>query len=110
MKKACKVLFILALALTVFSATNLPLAHSGPMLKMVAIEANAPGQVKKLARMGIDISEVIKGPLVQGPRGVPMQTYRVEAVVSALDEKKLGREGRKRGTVMNKCIFIYPQV
>jgi hypothetical protein len=93
MKKACKVLFILALALTVFSATNLPLAHSGPMLKMVAIEANAPGQLKKLARMGIDISEVIKGPLVQGPRGVPMQTYRVEAVVSALDEKKLGREG-----------------
>ena len=98
MKKACKVLFILALALTVFSATNLPLAHSGPMLKMVAIKANAPGQVKKLASMGIDISEVIKGPLVQGPRGVPMQTYRVEAVVSALDEKKLGREGRKRGT------------
>ena len=93
MKKTCKVLFILALALTIFSATNLPLAHSGPMLKMVAIEAKAPGQVKKLARMGIDISEVVKGPLVTGPRGVPLQTYRVEAVVSALDEKKLGREG-----------------
>ncbi len=93
MKKAVLFLLILACMLTIFSTRQVPLAHSGPMLKMVAIEAKSPGQVKKLARMGIDISEVVKGPLVEGPRGVPLQTYRVEAVVSALDEKKLGREG-----------------
>ena len=93
MKKACLVLLTLAFTLILFSAASLQLAHSGPMLKMVAIEAKAPGQVKKLARMGLDISEAVKGPLVKGPRGVPMQTYRVEAVVSARDEKKLAREG-----------------
>jgi hypothetical protein len=93
MKKTLFVLVTLAFTLTIFSAANLPSAHSGPMLKMISIEAKAPGQVKKLARMGIDISEVVKGPLVKGPRGVPLQTYRVEAVVSARDEKKLSREG-----------------
>jgi len=93
MKKTFLVVLTLALTLIIFYTINLPLAHSGPMLKMVAIEAKAPGQVKKLARMGIDISEVVKGPWVEGPRGVPFQTYRVEAVVSAFDEKKLAREG-----------------
>ena len=74
MKKTLFVLVTLAFTLTLFSAANLPMAHSGPMLKMVAIEASAPGQVKKLARMGIDISEVVKGPLVKGSRGVPILT------------------------------------
>ena len=92
MKKTCLVLLTLAFTLTIFSAANLPMAHAGSMLKMVAIEAKSLGQVKKLARMGIDISEATKGPLVKGPRGVPMQTYRVEAVVSARDVKKLDRE------------------
>ena len=92
MKKTCLVLLTLAFTLTLFSAANLPMAHSGPMLKMISIEAKAPGQVNKLARMGIDISEVVKGPLVKGPRGGPIQTYRVEAVVSVRDEKKLLRE------------------
>ena len=92
MKKT--VLFLLALAViqTVFSISQVQLAHSGPMLKMIAIEAKAPGQVHKLARMGIDISEVVKGPVIKGPRGGPIQTYRVEAVVSSLDLKKLKRE------------------
>lgn len=92
MKKTLYILFTVAFTLVFFNAINLPLAYSEPMLKMVAIEANAPGQIKKLVRMGLDISEVIKGPVVEGPRGVPIQTYRVEAVVSALDEKKLGIE------------------
>jgi len=84
---------ILVIAVIVSDASIVVAQSQGPMLKMVAIEAKSPGQVNKLARMGIDISEVVKGPVVEGPRGVPMQTYRVEAVVSALDEKKLAREG-----------------
>lgn len=92
MKKTVLFLLSLIFMLTIFCASQVPLAHSGPMLKMVTIEAKALGQVKKLARMGIDITAVRKGPIVKGPRGVPMQTYRVEAVVSAMDEKKLGRE------------------
>ena len=90
-----KIYFLLLMMLAfgiLLSVSQVPEAYSGPMLKMVSIEAKAPGQVRKLARMGIDISEVIKGPVVEGPRGVPMQTYRVEAVVSASDEKKLARE------------------
>ncbi|UCF94698.1 MAG: hypothetical protein JSW39_11245, partial [Desulfobacterales bacterium] len=93
MKKTGLFLSTTVFLLTILNISNVPSAHSEPMLKMVAIEAKSPGQVKKLARMGIDISEVVKGPVVEGPRGVPLQTYRVEAVVSALDEKKLGREG-----------------
>ncbi len=85
------VLFFVAAAfmLSLVGVIQVPSAHSEPMLKMVAIKANAPGQVNKLARMGIDISEVVKGPVIKGPRGGPIQTYRVEAVVSALDLKKL---------------------
>ena len=92
MKKILFVFLTLAFTLTIFSTANLPMAHAGSMLKMVAIEAKSLGQVKELARMGIDISEAVKGPLVKGPRGVPMQTYRVEAVVSARDEKKRKRQ------------------
>ena len=93
MKKIHFLLLMMLAFCILLSVSNVPAAHSGPMLKMVSIDAKSPGQVRKLARMGIDISEVVKGPVVKGPRGVPMQTYRVEAVVSALDEKKLGREG-----------------
>ena len=92
MKKTLPVLLTLAFTLIIFSTTNLSLAHSEPMLKMVTIEAKSAGQVKKLARMGIDIAAVRKGPIVKGPRGVPGQSFRVEAVVSALDEKKLDQE------------------
>ena len=92
MKKTILFLVSVAFMLTIFGVIQVPLVHSEPMLKMVAINANAPGQVNKLARMGIDISEVAKGPVIKGPRGGPIQTYRVEAVVSALDEKKLARE------------------
>ena len=84
---AVKVILVIAL---IASDAPIVMAESqGPMLKMIAIEANAPGQVNKLARMGIDISEVVKGPVVKGPLGGPIQTYRVEAVVSSLDLKKL---------------------
>lgn len=95
MKKA--VLFILPVffTLTILSVIKVSVTIAGssePMLKMVVINTNSPGQVKKLARMGIDIAAVRKGPIVKGFRGVPSRSYRVEAVVSALDEKKLGQE------------------
>jgi hypothetical protein len=59
---------------------------------MVTIEAKNYGQVRKLAAMGIDIASVQKGDVKIGPRGVAMQGYLVEAVVSAFDEKKLGKK------------------
>ena len=86
---------LVALGLVIFialSVSNAPVVQaelSVPALKMVTIEAKSPGQIKKLARMGIDIAAVRKGPVMEGPRGVPMQTYHVEAVVSASDEKAL---------------------
>ncbi len=88
-------LFLLLVVISLITL-NVPVALAQgpqPMLKMVSIDAGSGGAVQKLARMGIDISAVEEGPVVDGPRGLPMQTYRVEAVVSALDEKKLGREG-----------------
>lgn len=62
---------------------------SDPPLKMVNIQADSAAAVKALARMGIDIAAVRRGPLKEGPRGVKLPTYRVEAVISHLDEKKL---------------------
>ena len=62
-------------------------------LKMVSIEAQSRADVEKLAGMGLDIAAVRKGPVVEGRLGIPMQTYRVEVVVSSIDESKLGREG-----------------
>ncbi|MEJ2349222.1 MAG: M14 family zinc carboxypeptidase [Anaerolineales bacterium] len=64
-----------------------------PSLKMVSIEAQSRADVEKLAGMGLDIAAVRKGPVVEGRLGIPMQTYRVEVVVSSIDESKLGREG-----------------
>lgn len=58
-------------------------------LKMVTIEAKSGAAVKALARMGIDIAAVRKGPLTEGPRGLRLPTYQIEAVISALDQKKL---------------------
>lgn len=60
---------------------------------MVFIEARSPAEVKKLARMGIDIASVREGPIVKDARGIPTQTYRIEAAVSIRDEKKLRHEG-----------------
>jgi hypothetical protein len=88
--------YFLLLVVISLITLNVPVALAQgpePMLKMVSIDAGSPGQVKKLARMGLDIAAVRKGPAVEVERGIPVQTYRVEAVVSALDEKKLGREG-----------------
>jgi hypothetical protein len=64
-------------------------ADPEPMLKMVTIEAGSPTTLQTLARTGIDIAAVRKGPVVEKEPGVPIQTYRVEAVVSELDEEKL---------------------
>lgn len=93
MKK--RALFALLVVISLITL-NVPVALSQgpqPMLKMVSIDAQSAGEVQKLARMGIDIAAVRKGPIVEGDRGVPTQTYRVEAVVSARDEKELSHEG-----------------
>jgi hypothetical protein len=96
MKRKGLFLLLMLISLIIFSASSVPVAFSQspePMLKMVSIDAGSAGAVKKLARMGIDIAAVREGPVVEGDRGVPIQTYRVEAVVSSLDEKKLSYEG-----------------
>ena len=75
---------------------SVPVAFSQapePALRMVFVDASSGAEVQKLARLGIDIAAVRKGPVVEGPRGVPTQSYRVEAVVSARDVKKLDRAG-----------------
>ncbi|MCP3940131.1 MAG: zinc carboxypeptidase [Desulfobacteraceae bacterium] len=92
MKKSVLFLLSLVFMLTIFSLVQVPSALSDPMLKMVTIDVKAPGQINKLAGMGIDIAEVVKGPMVEDSRGVSLQTYRVKAVVSARDEKKLALE------------------
>ena len=69
MKKTNLLVIGVAFTLTLVGVIQVPSAHSEPMLKMVAIKADAPGQIHKLARMGIDISEVVKGPVIKGPRG-----------------------------------------
>jgi redox-regulated HSP33 family molecular chaperone len=48
---------ILVITLIASGAPIVAAQSQGPMLKMIAIEAKSPGQIKKLARMGIDISE-----------------------------------------------------
>jgi len=92
-----KGLFLLLLIMMLVIILSLGGATSAqsqqPQLKMVSIEAKNYGQVRKMAAMGIDIASVTEGEIQDGPRGVPMQTYTVEAVVSVFDEKKLGNEG-----------------
>lgn len=89
-------LLLFAISFITLLAGNVPAAFSQspePMLKMVFIDAKSPGEIKKLARMAIDIAAVRKGPVMEDVRGISAQTYRVEAVVSAYDEKKLSRLG-----------------
>jgi hypothetical protein len=96
MKRKGLFLLLVLVSLIIFSASSVPVAFSQspePMLKMVSINAGSPGEVKKLARLGLDIAAVRKGPVVEDKRGIPVQTFRVEAVVSARDESALGREG-----------------
>jgi hypothetical protein len=68
-------------------------AQAGPLLKMAFIEVDSSAQVKKLAHMGIDIAAVRKIHDPQDP-SAPVH-YRVEAVVSKRDEKKLQHQGFK---------------
>jgi len=63
---------------------------AGEKLKAVFIEVDSPAMVKKLARMGLDIAAVRK---VQAKKDSKEITFRVEAVVSAQDEKKLESAG-----------------
>jgi hypothetical protein len=82
---------ILILVLSVGGVTSAQTTQ--PQLKMVTIEAENYGQVRKLAAMGIDVASIEEGDSIIGSRGLAMKTYTVEAVVSSLDEKKLGSEG-----------------
>ena len=94
-KRNLFLLLVVTLIITLIGG-NVPVALSQapePQLKIVSIEAKSRGQVQKLVRMGLDISAVEKGPVVESKQGLPMQTYHVEVVVSANDEKKLDREG-----------------
>lgn len=59
------------------------------MLKMVQIEAESGGVVKKLAGMGLDIAAIRKTGAQKGGVMSLDRRFRVEAVVSALDEIKL---------------------
>lgn len=96
-KKLGLFLLLVVISLTSLSLSNAPVVlsqePSGQHLKLVAIEAVSPGQVTQLARMGLDIAAVYKGEAKEDKRGFPTQTYRVEIVVSAADESKLGQEG-----------------
>ena len=93
-RKVTVVLLNMLLCIAVLSAFS-PAAFSQSsknMLKMVFIEVDSPQKVKKLARMGIDIAAVRKLEDA-GKRELKAARYRVEAVVSSKDEKKLAREG-----------------
>ncbi|MDH3231030.1 MAG: M14 family zinc carboxypeptidase [Alphaproteobacteria bacterium] len=60
---------------------------------MMTIGGLSLGQVQKLARQGLDIGAVRKGAVATGPRGVPFQSYDVEAVVSSGESERLKAEG-----------------
>ena len=69
-----------------------PAAAAERMLEMTFIEVDDAAEVKKLAAMGIDIAAVrnlakLKGKTATG------KAFRVEAVVSAKDKKKLADRG-----------------
>ncbi len=83
---------ILATVLVAGFFTQSPAWAAGD-LKMVTVDGLSRGQVQKLAGQGLDIGAVRKGAVVTGPRGVPFQSYDVEAVVSSADRAKLKADG-----------------
>lgn len=80
------------------AGTVLALTLAGPAvavgadgnLKPVFIEADSPAMVKKLARMGLDIAAVRQ---LQSGKDAKQVIFRVEAVISSQDEKKLESAG-----------------
>ncbi len=86
------ILFILS-ALLIAVAASPVFAQS--MLKMIHIEAESEGVVKKLAGMGLDIAAIRKTSAQKGGAMSLDRRFRVEAVVSALDEIKLKKAGIK---------------
>lgn len=66
-------------------------ALAGPMLQMATIDIDSRAGIKALSRMGIDIAAVRTVDSGQGLNGAAR--YRVEAVVSSRDQKKLDRAG-----------------
>ncbi len=88
-------LLIALLVLGVASAITVPApaAAAGGKLKMVQIEVDSPGQVKKLARMGLDIAAVRRAALSPWAGDFDVPGFRVQAVVSTHDERKLQRHG-----------------
>ena len=92
-KNWCWLMFLASLAMFV-AGTATPV-FSQPMLKMVYIEADSAGAARKLAGMGLDIAAVRRIGAQKAEKDTLDQKYRVEAVVSALDEIKLKKAGIK---------------
>ena len=98
MKKTQMIIVVTLCSLIALSVINVPTADSRsqkPMLKMVFIDVDSPGAVKKLARMGIDIAAVRNLDAAKVEKDSLTKQYRIEAVISALDETKLKKAGIK---------------
>jgi hypothetical protein len=90
--KQCWLSIFLSLPIFLIAGTMAPV-FSQPMLKMVHIEAESKNAVKRLAGMGLDIAAVRKIAVQPGEQAGLDRAYRVEAVISALDEIKLKKAG-----------------
>lgn len=84
---------IYVLLTAIFIAGTAAPIFSQSMLKMVYIEAGSKRVVKQLAGMGLDIAAVRRMDVKTGEKYVIGEPYRVEAVISALDEVKLKKAG-----------------
>jgi len=93
---------VIILTLSLISVLSVVSQSPGPSLKLISIDTLSQAEVKELARMGLDIAAVRQGPVMEGPRGISMQTYNVEAVVSSIDEAKLGSQGFSWSVVPGK--------
>lgn len=85
-----KVLFVVLTALITGIAAP---AYSQPQLKMIQIQVDSEGAVRQLAGMGLDIAAVRKTGITTDEKEGLGRAYRVEAVISSLDEVKLKKAG-----------------
>ena len=94
-KHGCRLMLLVALFLAISAAGTATPVFSEPMLKMVNIDADSAGAVRRLAGMGLDIAAVRRIGAEKGEEDSLDRRFRVEAVVSALDEIKLKKAGIK---------------
>ncbi|UCD77053.1 MAG: hypothetical protein JSW26_16675, partial [Desulfobacterales bacterium] len=98
MRKTQLIIIMALCSLIILSVINVPTADcqsKKPMLKIVFIDVDSPGTVAKLARMGIDIAAVRNIDAAKVEKNSLTKKYRIEAVVSAIDETKLKKAGIK---------------